>query len=824
MKQVTRTQFVSRPRDEDRTTRAPLPLWDRVKFFILFGALFGLFVWSETGDNPILPVSEAVRNVVHARWWLFILVGLELLRQVHFLVAEHWSRYYLFWKRRFVRFDKRRERINPWTRFRLGRVAKVLLWFAVFNAFVAWRNDTPFFKEISQLPTDVFDFLFGTANDLPLIGLVAFEGLISIGALVGIFWFLSRGGVDVYFPDDIKTRFSDVWGQDAVLDRVKENILFLEHPDVIEDRGGYVPGGILLYGPPGTGKTLMAEAVAGETGHPFVFVEPSALIGIFIGVGPLKVRSIFKKLRKLALRYGGVVVFFDEADSLGNRGGGGAGVPGLAGAHRLATEHSCHGDAYLSPSTTATLFRMRLAEQAEEPPRGLISRLFPMPMGGGGGGGDMSLGGLQALLSEISGLKKPRGFWNRTVRRALGMRPKPPPKYRILVMMATNRPDSLDPAFLRPGRIDRIYRVGYPTKGGRIVTYNGYLAKVQHELTDEHVEKLAMMTPYATGATIKDLVNEALVIALRDGRETVTWQDVLEARLVKRLGPSRDVELVAHDRHSVAVHEACHAMVAYRARKHLEIDIATIDPGTDYLGLVGSIRIEDRFTQFKSESEADVMVSLASLAGERIFFDGDSASGVAGDLESATTMTLLMEGFWGMGQTIASHAVTDVPGLGGGVPGGGGKGREQLLRGSLGERVEENLERLLRRTQLMIEKDRETVLCVAHALETNKTLAGEDVVAVIERQPGVALDGTRYAEPWFVRQIVEYHAAMLEAHRQQQVGVDIPVPLVPQDATPPFAAVSAIDAPHPNGDSHVPDHDPDPGPPTTSTGEPPYAP
>ena len=64
------------------------------------------------------------------------------------------------------------------------------------------------------------------------------------------------------------------------------------------------------------------------------------------------------------------------------------------------------------------------------------------------------------------------------------MRPKPPPKYRILVMMATNMPEALDEALLRPGRIDRIYKVGYPTKAGRIRTYEGYLDKVQHELTE----------------------------------------------------------------------------------------------------------------------------------------------------------------------------------------------------------------------------------------------------------------------------------------------------------------------------------------------------
>src|SRR5207253_1944603 len=124
--------------------------------------------------------------------------------------------------------------------------------------------------------------------------------VVQFGAL---FWFLSRGGVETYFPDDIKTRFSDVWGQDAVVERVKESILFLEAPEAIEAKGGYVPGGLLLWGPPGTGKTLMAEAVAGETGKPYVFVDPGAFIQMFMGVGVLKVKSLFRKLRKLAVRY-----------------------------------------------------------------------------------------------------------------------------------------------------------------------------------------------------------------------------------------------------------------------------------------------------------------------------------------------------------------------------------------------------------------------------------------------------------------------------------------------------------------------------------------
>src|SRR5262245_26541650 len=155
---------------------------------------------------------------------------------------------------------------------------------------------------------------------MPFVLQLAFAFFFVIVQFVGLFWFLSRGGIDTYMPDDLDTRFSDVKGQDAVLDRIQENMIFLEDPESIEERGGYVPGGLLLWGPPGTGKTLMAQAVAGETAKPFVFVDPGAFIQMFMGVGILKVKGLYRKLRKLARRYGGVIVFFDEADSLGNRG------------------------------------------------------------------------------------------------------------------------------------------------------------------------------------------------------------------------------------------------------------------------------------------------------------------------------------------------------------------------------------------------------------------------------------------------------------------------------------------------------------------------
>ncbi len=105
-------------------------------------------------------------------------------------------------------------------------------------------------------------------------------------------------------------------------------------------------------------------------------------------------------------------------------------------------------------------------------------------------------------------------------------------------------PQSLDEAMLRPGRIDRIYKVGYPSKEGRKATYDYYFAKVQHDLTPADIDKLATMTPYATGASIQDMVNEALVIAIRDGREVINWADVTRAKQLKEHGLPDDSEYV----------------------------------------------------------------------------------------------------------------------------------------------------------------------------------------------------------------------------------------------------------------------------------------
>ena len=749
----------SRPRDTDRKTRVHLTFYDRVKFLILFGATYLVLTWSSLSENPILSVHDALVQTLHSKFWLILLAIAEIVRQIHFLLAELLAPYHGIWTRYFSFIDRLLHRLSDWTRYRLSRVIKVSLFIALLSVVLgAIYRETPI-KALFLAPKA---FL----SALPLLGQLLFAVFFVIIQFAAIFWFLSRGGVDTYFPDDIRTRFSDVWGQDHVLNRIRENLLFLENPEEIERHGGYVPGGILLWGPPGTGKTLMAESMAGETGKPFVFVDPGAFTNMFFGVGVLKVKSLFRKLRKLALRYGGVVVFFDEADSLGNRG-----IVSSGGPQRNSTigqssifKNDCHGGTYLSESAVSAIVREK----------------FVMGSAAGGGGGGM--GTLQALLTELSGLKKPRGFFNRVIRKTLGMRPKNPPKFRILVVMATNMPEALDEALLRPGRIDRMYRVGYPSKAGRVRTYEGYLSKVSHSLTAEEVDKIATITPYATGATIKDTINEALIMAIRNGRTSIEWSDIVKAKQQKELGPSEDVEYIERERHAVAVHEACHAVMAHRTRQHMSIDLATIEKGSDYLGMVASIPPDDQFTRWKSEYQSDILVSLASLAGERMFFNGDNSSGVSGDLESATTIASLMEGHWGMGSTISSHVSNRRFEMG--SP-GGGKGKddsEKQMRMALSDRIEENLSTLLIQAEEILRKNRNQVLALAHALETHKTLSGEDVAAVIEGTKGSIVDGRPYLDAEFLAEIEKYHQASVVAHQEHRAP-DLHLPVI-KSATP----------------------------------------
>lgn len=739
--------------------RRPLMVYDRIKVSMLLVGTFFLLAFLKMADNPLIGFGDGVRMTFNSYGWLLTLVSLDVIRQLHYFVAERSAKYWKVVGRVENVIKVPWNRLTSFTQYRLLRIFRFVA-IAVLGAFVF---STAFDTEPIRAWMEALVRLW---QALPTILQFVAYLLLAILQFVAIFWFLSKGGVEVLMPEDIKTSFDDVWGQDQVVARVKETLSLLEDPDLIEAKGGYVPGGVLLYGPPGTGKTLIAEALAGETGKPFVLIEPGAFQAMFLGVNILKVKSLYRKLRKLALRYGGVVAFFDEADVLGRRAvstvpqRGTRALPGSAVAVAASPLNPASLDslAYLSPVSQAVVLG-RID--------GMVGPKIDQLVVPGGGGGD--LGTLNAILASMQGLKKPRGFINR-IKRALGMKPSNPPKYRILHVMATNLPDSLDEALLRPGRIDRKFRVGYPSREGRIRTYRGYLDKVKNTLTEADIERLATSSPYSSGAVIKDIVNEGLMAALRDGREVVEWRDIIAAKSLKEHGVTDGFEYVDRERHAIAIHEACHAIAAYRLKADFQIDVATIERRGDVGGFVSRVPIVERMFEWKTEVENDIQISIASLVGERMFFDGDSTNGVGGDLDNATRLALVMESRWGMGENIASHSVLVAGSAGGAGNGGNGKQPDDDLNVSpvLGERVEKRLREIYDRTRTMLEANRYEILCLAHALEWHRTLNGSDVEAVINRVRGPIVDGSVYAVDSVRATLEAYHAEAAHLHRTGQ--------------------------------------------------------
>ncbi len=755
---------------EDKVRRKAV-LWDRLKVLVIIGVLFGVFATSKHASIPIMSWGEAFRDQLRAKAWLIVVAGLEVLRQIHYVISEHAHGWHAFWQHKlFGGWDRRLSKLNPWNRYRLQRATKRLLIVTVFGLFFASKWRVSFFEALAETPRHFSHTFFDpmTAN-MPLFWslIVAMTfGVFSLLLMFSIFFMDSS--IETFKPGEIKTRFRDVWGQDPVLRRVKESVDFLEKPEEIEGRGGHVPGGVLLWGPPGTGKTLMAEAMAGETGRPYVFVDPSAFIQTFVGVAPMKVRFLYSKLRKLSLRHGGVIVFFDEADSLGSRGQ--LTAPQQEASKSFESLHCCNGMSYVRSSTASAVWDSHLqshqhAASAEPERRGII--MGGMGMGAGGGA-------LQALLTQMSGLKKPRGFFSRRLRSFLGIKPKQPPKYRILHVFATNQPNALDQAMLRPGRIDRQYHVGYPHADGRRRTFEGYLNKVKHEITPEQVDRLSVITPYFSGAKIKDIVNEAVIVSMREGRDTVTWSDILKAKYHKGHGEADDWTYGTLEGHQVALHEASHAVAMYRLQKRSTIDVATIERRGGTGGFVQPIPLEERFMEWKSEHEIDAMTFLASLAGERMFFDGDNSAGVAGDMRGATAIVLSGMSFQAMGNTIASRGVS-VASLSAATSRPEDGTDRAIWTTPFGELVEAKLQELLERVREMLVENRRFVFAVAHALETHKTITGDDIDAIFRGVPGPNLDGWMYHTDDFLMSYEAYHLAMLDAHkRQERVSYSVP--------------------------------------------------
>jgi hypothetical protein len=167
-----------------------------------------------------------------------------------------------------------------------------------------------------------------------------------------------------------------------------------------------------------------------------------------------------------------------------------------------------------------------------------------------------------------------------------------------------------------------------------------------------------------------------------------------------------------------------------------------------------------------------------------------------------------MEGFWGMGTTVSSYSTAkrlEVGSPGGGRGGALKKGQdpEAQARHALADRIEDKLTTLLDRTEQILRENRNDVLALAHALETHKTLSGEDVVAVLEHTRGPLVDGRPYADESFLAELGDYHLTAARAHREHsQEQLNMPTPAAPTAPELPWAAgvvVADVDTPGWNG-------------------------
>jgi hypothetical protein len=171
-----------------------------------------------------------------------------------------------------------------------------------------------------------------------------------------------------------------------------------------------------------------------------------------------------------------------------------------------------------------------------------------------------------------------------------------------------------------------------------------------------------------------------------------------------------------------------------------------------------------------------------------------------------------MEGFWGMGTTVSSYSTArrlEVGSPGGGRGGALKKGQdpEMQIRRALADRIEDQLTTLLGRVEEILKENRNHVLALAHALETHKTLSGEDIVAVMEHTRGPLVDGTPYADEAFLAKLSDYHLAAARAHRdhsQDQLNLPVSAPVAAPASPWASGVILADDPPGLNG------HNPEP--------------
>jgi cell division protease FtsH len=320
----------------------------------------------------------------------------------------------------------------------------------------------------------------------------------------------------------------------------------------------------------------------------------------------------------------------------------------------------------------------------------------------------------------------------------------------VILLAATNRPDVLDPALLRPGRFDRQVVVDAPDVKGREGILRVHLKKIPLA-SDVDVRTLAKATPGMSGADLSNLVNEAALLAARRERDKVYMDDLEHAKDKVMLGAERrSMVLSEEERTNTAYHEAGHAVVALFVKGNDPVHKVTIIPRGRALGITASLPEEDRHSYTKEYLLARLIMLFGGRAAEEIVFGPEKiTTGAGNDIERATAMARRMVTNYGMSDAVGPMSVGDSEQE---VFLGREIGQRTLVSARLAERVDQEVKRLLDEAYSAAVKcitDNRSVLeQIAEALLERETIDREEIMLLFAGQP--------LPEAKLVRQAREY--------------------------------------------------------------------
>lgn len=307
----------------------------------------------------------------------------------------------------------------------------------------------------------------------------------------------------------------------------------------------------------------------------------------------------------------------------------------------------------------------------------------------------------------------------------------------VIILAATNRPDVLDPALLRPGRFDRQVVVPLPDLNGREQILKVHMKKVPLSGNVEPMV-LARGTPGFSGADLANLINEAALMAARRGKRVVGMEEFEDAKDKVMMGSERKSMVMSDEEKKLtAYHEAGHAVVALNEPESDPIHKATIIPRGRALGLVMRLPERDRISVSRAKLKADLAVAMGGRIAEEIIFGADNVTtGASSDIQMATDMARRMVTEWGMSDKLGPLHY--------------GSNQEEVFLGhsvAQSKNVSEETARLVdseiqeivgaayKRAEIMLKEKIDQLHLIAKALLEYETLSGVDIQKLIKGEP-----------------------------------------------------------------------------------------